>query len=132
MWRDAGERLSWATGWAQVPVKSSGLGSSVLLLCFLFSSARPGGCGEQESGRMTSENLPIFSISTPRDYLGEGRGRKLVARRARPISRNPALSFTTTSGGSSGFQFQLVIVPRAQAPVLSPVGGSLSPQPNSP
>lgn len=78
---------------------------------------------------MTSENLPIFSISTPRDYLGEGRGRKLVARRARPISRNPALSFTTTSGG---FQFQLVIVPRAQAPVLSPVGGSLSPQPNSP
>lgn len=38
---------------------------------------------------MTSENLPIFSISTPRDYLGEGRGRKLVARRARPISGTP-------------------------------------------
>lgn len=60
---------------------------------------------------MTSENLPISSISTPRDYLGEGRGGKLVAnprarpaRWARPTSRNPALSFTTTSRGSSGFQ----------------------------
>lgn len=73
-----------------------------------------GEAGEPESGRMTSEILP--------PGMAEG-------------GKGSTPSPTTTTSGqlwTLGPQFQLLRAPGAQAPALSPVGGSLSPQPDSP
>lgn len=92
-WRNDGDEwLFWARVRAQMPLKSfSGLGSSVLSPCLLFSSAWPGRWGELVLDRMTSENLSMSSISTPgtTELAADPR-----ARLARPTPRDGTLPAT--------------------------------------
>lgn len=126
--------LSWAMGWAQVPVKSFFPWSSSVLP--VFSQARGRGLWSWTARLLRA---CLFPPSPPWGAeLKEGLGSQLLAQGQDLCAHIPGCQPCLPPppyGGSFGFQttsFSLGSLPGPQAPPLSLEGGSLGPQPHSP